>query len=731
MDSKKILLVEDEGIVAKDLQMRLHTLGYEVCGWFTSGEEALAQGPGLAPDLVLMDIHLKGKMDGIEAAERLRTSHGIPIVFLTAHADESTIERAKIASPLGYILKPFDESDLHVSVEMAFYKHGVDRLLQEREQWLSTTLKSIADAVIATDASGRVTYLNPVAERLTGWECQEAIGSRLTNVFSLSGEEIPGSSGDPVAQVLRDGAPAELARHGLLVCKDGAAAHVEGIAAPLRDGERDATGAVLVFRDVSERRKAEALLTSVMEDLKRANSDLADQKGLLTALFDASPSAVMVVDGQRNVQMINQTLQRAFSVSERTKGQQFPGDFLRCPEALGSPGACGSMEVCQACKLRMLVADALAGKDSSRQRAEFVTMDKGRAKRLVLLASAVPLDFKGSRLAILILEDVTELASLRKILKPDQSFAGIVGRDPKMAEIYETIRELAEVTAPVLILGESGTGKELVAQAIHSQGPRAAKSFVAVNCGALPDGLIESELFGHEKGSFTGAIRDKKGRFELARGGTIFLDEVGDLSPAMQVKLLRVLEAKAFERVGGEQTIKVDARVISATNKDLEAAVKAGTFREDLFYRLSVVPIHIPPLRDRIHDVPLLAEFILERSAALSGRPLGTLAPEALAALMEWHWPGNVRELQNAIEFALIKAKGQMILPEHLPLAHRTASIHPRPVTRKRKKLDGAAVRAALAAAGGDKAEAARALGISRATMYRLVRKLPGEAADP
>lgn len=256
------------------------------------------------------------------------------------------------------------------------------------------------------------------------------------------------------------------------------------------------------------------------------------------------------------------------------------------------------------------------------------------------------------------------------------SIAGMVGRDAKMLEIYASIRDLAEEDVPVAIQGESGTGKELVATAIHRASyRRSAQPFVAINCGAIPDTLLESELFGHTKGSFTDAHCDRKGRFELADGGTIFLDEVGDLSLAAQVRLLRVLQDGTFEKIGAEKQSRVDVRVISATNKDLRSEVAANRFREDLFYRLIVVPLTIPPLRERLTDIPLLVEHIIdEEGRRAGGRPNPTRTPrqvdiarETLALLVAHHWPGNIRELQNIVRYALIKCKGKTLRPEHLP----------------------------------------------------------------
>jgi DNA-binding NtrC family response regulator len=327
-------------------------------------------------------------------------------------------------------------------------------------------------------------------------------------------------------------------------------------------------------------------------------------------------------------------------------------------------------------------------------------------------------------MSIVILEDVTELSGLRELLKTEKSFAGIVGTSPRMIEIFDSIREIADVAVPVLILGESGTGKELVARAIHSQGNRAIRPFVPVNCGALPDGLLESELFGHVKGAFTGAVRDRKGRFELADGGTIFLDEIGDLSANMQVKLLRVLQESSFERVGGEKTVSVDARVVCATNKDLAREVEAGRFRDDLFYRLCVVPITLPPLRERAVDIPLIAEHILAREAATAGGRRVTLSDDAVTVLTNYAWPGNVRELQNALQFAFIKCKGEVIGVEHLPPGLRRVSVVAAAPKRSSQGLTDEAIAAALRDTGGNRTKAAELLGVSRATFYRYLSDL-------
>jgi len=315
--------------------------------------------------------------------------------------------------------------------------------------------------------------------------------------------------------------------------------------------------------------------------------------------------------------------------------------------------------------------------------------------------------------------DMTELMGL-KLQLGELTHFGIVGQDPKMIQIFREIQDVAPNDYPVCITGETGTGKELVANAIHQQSLRSNKPFVPVNCGALPEGLLESELFGHVKGAFTGAVRDKKGRFEMTDGGTLFLDEVAELPKAVQAKLLRVLQEGTFERVGGEEHVSVDVRIITATNKNLKREVETGNFRDDLYYRINVVPIHIPPLRERKSDIPLLVAHFLHR-AAEQGQENQGIAKEAMAIVTDYAWPGNVRELQSAVRFALVKARGRMVRPEHLPLELKEWEEKRRGLGKAKGKLDLADVQTALAQTGGNKAKAARLLGVGRATLYRFL----------
>jgi two-component system response regulator HydG len=325
-----------------------------------------------------------------------------------------------------------------------------------------------------------------------------------------------------------------------------------------------------------------------------------------------------------------------------------------------------------------------------------------------------------------------ENARLRALVGGDVNVSGIIGTSEPMRRLFEAISLVAPTEATVLILGESGTGKELVAQAIHATSPRRAGPLITVQCAALPETLLESELFGHERGAFTGATERRLGRFELAHGGTIFLDEIGDLPPTAQTKLLRVLQSQEFERVGGTNTLKIDVRVIAATNKDLEAAVRAGQFREDLWYRLYVFPLIVSPLRERRDDIPLLAEHFLKRYAERHRRRLRGLTPRALDLLMRYEWPGNVRELEHTIERAVILARGEHITPEELPPTIRaiggdptdtTPQEPPLPVGLSLKDVERQLIRRTLEHTGGNRTKAAETLGISRATLHNKLKE--------
>lgn len=319
-----------------------------------------------------------------------------------------------------------------------------------------------------------------------------------------------------------------------------------------------------------------------------------------------------------------------------------------------------------------------------------------------------------------------ENAQLKENLEQRYGFENIIGRSDAMMSVYSKVRTVAPSRANVLLYGESGTGKELIASAIHQNSPRRYKPFVKVNCGALPLTLLESELFGHEKGAFTHAIKTKPGRFELADGGTLLLDEIGETAPEFQVKLLRVLQEGEFERVGGTETLRADVRVIAATNKRLEELVRQGSFREDLYYRLKVVEIDLPPLRDRREDITLLTEHFLEEFSRYYGKAKPKIQARAMRVLQNYTWPGNVRQLKNVLEGALVMSEGEIglsALPEEVRMEAEAVHYVKIPAGTSLQEAERELIQAALIQNGGNRAKTARTLGLGRKTLYRKLEE--------
>ena len=564
----------------------------------------------------------------------------------------------------------------------AVERQRAEEALRDSEGKLSAMLASIGDYMSMLDEDLNIIWANDAARNTFG---EDIVGRKCYEVYHQRKEPCRPYPCDTL-QAFRDG---KVHRHERpVVSKDGRTIDLHCTAnTALRDEAGNPVAVMEISRDVTEGKRVEEerRIKDRVVALSVNPIAMTDLEGKLT-YANASFLATWGYDSERRV------------VGKRS-------------EELWHMGG----EATQALSKRGKWIGKVSGRSS----------DAGPLE--LQLSATLVRDEPGEPLCMAFsFVNVTEISQLRRRLRTEQSFAGIVGRDTRMLELFDTIRELAEVAVPVLIQGESGTGKELVAAAIHAEGPRADKPFVPVSCGALPEGILESELFGHVRGAFTGALRDRKGRFELADGGTIFLDEVGDIPPAMQVKLLRVLQEGAFERIGGERTLRVDVRLISATNKDLRKEVAAGRFREDLFYRLSVVPVVLPPLCERRGDIPLLAEHLLRRALAETGRQDVTFSRNVMEAMVDYAWPGNVRELENAIQYALVKCRGNVLEPQHLPAVIGQTRAAGRPATRRRKrKLDAEAVRQALERTGGNKLQAARRLGVSRATLYRFLEN-PG-----
>ena len=583
--SARILIVEDERITAEDLRDILTDLGYTVIASVASGVDAIARAEETEPDLALMDIRIKGSMDGTETARILRERFNIPVIYLTAHADSATVARAKEAEPLGYITKPFQEAELHASIEIALHKHREDLKARGKQELLSSTLSAIAEGVISVDRTEAVTLLNPAAETWTGFSSAEAIGRPVREIFPLqdaaSGEGVE----TPLWRVLSEGRLDELGDHVLLVHRNGNKRAVNGSIAPLRDHRGDVTGAVIVFG----------------------------------------------------------------------RGGSEPGivshGSAREPEVEGTGG------------------------------------------------------FK------------------------------MVAASQSMKQVLRFARRVAESEVSTILLeGESGTGKDVIAQFIHHFGKRREGPFVPLNCAAIPETLLESELFGYEKGAFTDARAPKAGILEIASGGTIFLDEIGEMPLVIQAKMLRVLEEQTFRRLGGVRDISVDVRVVAATNRRLTDAIEQGKFRLDLYYRLNVIQVALPPLRDRKDDIVPLAESFVRLYNTKFKRKVQGLSQGATKMLVAHDWPGNVRELRNVIERAMVLEESDWIQTSSLYIATEESPTMPAalmpppseddlPFDVSLEDAEKNLLTKALERAAGNQTRAAVLLGITRDTLRYKMKK--------
>ncbi|RMH06259.1 MAG: PAS domain S-box protein [Nitrospirae bacterium] len=440
------------------------------------------------------------------------------------------------------------------------------------------------------------------------------------------------------------------------------------------------------------------------------------------AILDCISDGVLTIDLNKRVTFLNRAMCKLLGFDAR----ETPTGHLTC-EMLVQSHICTTRE----CVLeRALCGDRVSNYETFLTRhdgkvipvsvnTDFLRDEQGHMIGLVEVIRDMSLSRE-------LTEKAAEVNALKERLDERVRFDNIVGRSRVMKEIFARLPAIAASKATVLISGESGTGKELIAYAIHAHSPRRHGPFVVVNCASLTEGLLESEIFGHVKGAFTDAYFDKVGRFESAHGGTIFLDEIGEISPAMQVKLLRILECEEFERVGSNKTMKVDVRVVAATNRNLSQAVKQGLFREDLYYRIRVIPIELPPLRSRKEDIPLLVAHFLDKFNRQMGKGIRQVAPEALEMLEAYSFPGNIRELQNIIEHAFVCCEGQVIEVEHLPAEVRRTNGLELSSTLQDTTLSGLereAILRVLEKTGWKYKEACAQLGIGRSTLWRKLKR--------
>jgi PAS domain S-box-containing protein len=561
-------------------------------------------------------------------------------------------------------------------------------------------LRSIPDSVLTIDRDQRIMALNAPAEALTGTGEAAATGRNCGAVLK---SEICGTDRCPFERSFAGG---ETITNFNVFMRDatGADTPICINTSPLKNGKGEVVGVVETIRVVSH--------------INRLIEELREQRNKVQAVLDSIAEGVFTVDREGRITSLNRTAERILG---------FPAENIlgRSSQEVFPPEICGPDSP---------LAETLRAGRQIRDREVLVAGRNG--KTIPLSLSTGPFrDEAGTTLgAVCTLRDLTEIERIAEERRSRTPFVGIIGKHPRIREIFDLVEMIKDSDSTVLLQGESGTGKGLFAQALHSLSPRHAQPFVKVSCAALPETLLESELFGHEKGAFTGAIKDRKGRFELADKGTIFLDEIGDLSLSVQVKLLRVLQEQEFERIGGTQTIKVDVRIIAATHRDLQQLMREGKFREDLYYRLNVIPVHIPPLRERKADIPLLVEFLLDRFALKGKGKATTVSPRAMTILMEHDWPGNVRELENVLEHAMVCSRGTVIEPEALPRALSNGQTISPPHARKAEPGAGTpvptrasekeAIRRALESSRWNRGLAASHLGMDRTTLWRKMRRL-------
>jgi DNA-binding NtrC family response regulator len=554
--SEKVLIVEDEFIVANDLRLILQRAGYDVCGIAPSVPEALNIIEQHRPGLVLLDIYLRGKQTGIDLAMQLKEKH-IAFVYLSANSNQRVLEAAKSTEPYGFLIKPFRERDVLVTLDIARYRHG--HSLESgfrRELMLHDTLT----AIIAERTHAEQKCLK-IAHAIQPYIPFDYMSAGALSLLRIGFDEY---------QLIRN--------EELSTISGIKAAELSALQAASPNGHVTACYDQDSFRQLCRK---------------------APFKGLLAKVFQLQSHLVMPML-MANGRVI------AFSF------------YSRRPDAY------------QAAEMALL----------SRLQQLLTKLDISDTGTADTAATFVPTSTHDA----------------------DHTFDGIIGKSHRLLHVLDHVTQVAPFDTSVLLLGESGTGKEKIARSIHHLSPRNKKPLVKVNCAALPANLIESELFGYEKGAFTGATDKRIGKFEQADEGTIFLDEIGEMPLEMQVKLLRVLQEKEIERIGGKNAIKVNVRIIAATNRNLEKEVAEGRFRLDLYYRLNVFPIVLPPLRERKEDIRLLAYSFAEQCCIRVKKSFHGISDRMMAALEDWHWPGNIRELENVIEQSVILNDGQSSL---------------------------------------------------------------------
>jgi two-component system, NtrC family, response regulator HydG len=572
-----------------------------------------------------------------------------------------------------------------------------NEVLAESVKQYRASIEEIEDGYAEIDPTGKVTFFNSSFLRIFALSPQEMAESDPRTLVEPETLRVASKS---YLKVLETGVPDKGIVHEFRKA-DGSKGVIEVSVSPKVNTEGLPIATRCIVRDITER--------------KHAEEEIARHRNLLEAIFRSVNEAVITVNKDMRVIEVNKATEEICGLN-RTEivGKVFKNCIKHCRESC--------QEVLQnALESRRTIKDY-----------RIECKHKNKPYQITMVTASPLLDHDNEFMgAVLVLRDISRLNTLENELTERYQFHNMIGQSSKMQEIYDLLETLSDIETTVLITGESGTGKEMVSKALHYSGDRKDKPLIKVNCSALSENLLESELFGHVKGAFTGAVSDRQGRFQAAEGGTILLDEIGDISPGIQLKLLRVLDEKEFERVGESTPTKANVRVIAATNRDLKEKVRAGEFREDLYYRLKVIEIALPPLRERPEDIPLLVDHFCKRFNDTFRKRIEGVSTEALKCFMNYPWPGNVRELRHCLERAFILCRDRTIVLDHLPQDLRQYAEKKWIIPVKKTAANHHDILEVLNRTGWDKSEAARLLGIHRATLYRNIAKYKLDMHNP
>ncbi len=560
--------------------------------------------------------------------------------------------------------------------------------IKESLQRYEAILNEIEDGVGETDLNGKLTFITDAGCRMWGYSRKELLGSDYKAYVDDNGVRLLKKMYNKVYETAQ---PVRFIHD--VIHKNGTKKIVEDSVSPICQADGKVVGFRSVQRDVTDR--------------EIAQKEIHAHRRRLEAIFSSVSDVIIMVDTEMRVIEANKSTEGICGLVMQEIGGRVFSDL---------PGQCGK-GCCE-------VLDQTLKKKINISGYRMECVHSGRDHQIVSINSSPIINQNGDLTgAVMAIRDITILDDLQKELQGRNQFHNIIGQSKKMQAVYSLLENLTDLNTTVLVTGESGTGKELVARAVHYEGQRAQQPFIAVNCSALAENLLESELFGHVEGAFTGAIKDKIGRFEAAESGTILLDEIGDISPLIQLKLLRVIQEKVIERVGELIPRKVDARIIACTNKDLKKKVINGEFREDLYYRLKVVQVTLPPLRRRLEDMPLLIKHFIATFNKRFDKNIEGVSEDVISLFMTYGWPGNVRELEHAMEHAFILCHTALITVAHLPMDIVKAIGQDRDsmsyFNSGKKSVGVDEIMDVLKKTDGNKAKAARLLGINRRTLYR------------